>query len=611
VFQDFPTAYEWQMLNRTDDPNMGAGMIGYGSGNAYAAGTVGAKLNQWISVKDYGAVGNGSTNDAAAINAAIVAASALNATLHFPAGTYVVTPYIAQGGAESYYTALQILSNMHVVGYGATIKVSDNYSTDGSPKELAIFSSDIAVSNISFEGLTFDLNGANNKMSPDRPATYNRYDHAAIALNGPNGRADDVLVQNCTFKNTAGVCFLVCQLVAAGTTPTLGKRWVIKNNTFLNGGLDTDDHTSIYAWCEDVVADGNTFWEDSPYQTVGKTGGATGYEIHGVNQRVVNNLTYNYNLGMYVAGNYTNPTQNILVSNNTFWTQTWGIQLYRDVNMTPALQSIQISNNTFYFDDTAPVFAGGAYSAKIGVYFFGSATGSLQQYSASDIKIIDNYAVKFGTTYNSQFVRLENITTVAAQAYSNVRVVGNSAKGFCDGVYIQGNATNALGYVEVARNEFISNSPGGSGTVFGVYADATGGIGTLVIDSNRFIDERGGGASFAYGIYLNNGTIADLWLGRQTYKGLTVSNYTEAGGITITNRLGFWSNTGATGSIATGTAITHGLPATPTSVMLQALDGTPTTVYPSAIGAAQFTVNFAGGGSHAFAWHAFIGNPFP
>jgi hypothetical protein len=48
MFQDFPTAYEWQMLNRADDPNMGAGMLGYGAAISYPSGTVGEQLRRAI-----------------------------------------------------------------------------------------------------------------------------------------------------------------------------------------------------------------------------------------------------------------------------------------------------------------------------------------------------------------------------------------------------------------------------------------------------------------------------------------------------------------------------------------------------------------------------------
>lgn len=55
-------------------------------------------LNDLINVKNYGAVGNGSTNDTAAINLAIAAQGIANnaytdvKTLYFPQGTYIVTP---------------------------------------------------------------------------------------------------------------------------------------------------------------------------------------------------------------------------------------------------------------------------------------------------------------------------------------------------------------------------------------------------------------------------------------------------------------------------------------------------------------------------------------
>lgn len=59
---------------------------------ATAAGTASGVYN----VKDYGAVGDGTTNDTAAIQAAIDAAAA-GGTIMFPAGTYSVTTLVAQG----------------------------------------------------------------------------------------------------------------------------------------------------------------------------------------------------------------------------------------------------------------------------------------------------------------------------------------------------------------------------------------------------------------------------------------------------------------------------------------------------------------------------------
>jgi hypothetical protein len=61
---------------------------------------------------------------------------------------------------------------------------------------------------------------------------------------------------------------------------------------------------------------------------------------------------------------------------------------------------------------------------------------------------------------------------------------------------------------------------------------------------------------------------------------------------------------GVTAAIATGATVAHGLPYTPTVVLLTAQDATPTAVFPSAIGATTFTINYTGGGTHAFAWSA-------
>lgn len=73
------------------------------SGTGAVQRTVEAKLKDVVSVKDFGAVGDGVTNDTAAIQAAVNAVgTAGGGTVYFPAGTYLVSATIAVNYSNVY-----------------------------------------------------------------------------------------------------------------------------------------------------------------------------------------------------------------------------------------------------------------------------------------------------------------------------------------------------------------------------------------------------------------------------------------------------------------------------------------------------------------------------
>jgi hypothetical protein len=83
--------------------------------------TVQAKLRDVVSVKDFGAVGDGVTDDAAAIQLAINSLSASGGIVLFPPGTYKLTATQTVSGTPC-HIVLSGLQNVYLCGYGAIVQ---------------------------------------------------------------------------------------------------------------------------------------------------------------------------------------------------------------------------------------------------------------------------------------------------------------------------------------------------------------------------------------------------------------------------------------------------------------------------------------------------------
>jgi hypothetical protein len=130
----------------------GANLVGFlSSGTGATARTVQSKNRDIVSVKDFGAVGNGTTDDSAAFNAAITYASSIGgATVWVPAGTYVATSVVpksnvtisADGATITSPTGRVIsyaydVNNTATVGAGYPLNTGINYTVGGTAITLA------------------------------------------------------------------------------------------------------------------------------------------------------------------------------------------------------------------------------------------------------------------------------------------------------------------------------------------------------------------------------------------------------------------------------------------------------------------------------------------
>lgn len=156
--------------------------------------SIGSDVN-YINVKDYGAKGDGVTNDRVSVTSAFTAAFAADKDIYFPKGTYLITNTSA--------TSITITESIHVFGEGAerTILYTNNSST--------IFYSN-GVDEIRYENLGF-LGSGKDVSAANQRGIYIR-------------DGEKFFINNCKFKNfaNAGVRLYGSGSFAGGTINNCG-----------------------------------------------------------------------------------------------------------------------------------------------------------------------------------------------------------------------------------------------------------------------------------------------------------------------------------------------------------------------------------------------------
>ena len=308
--------------------------IGGGSGSFQAQGagattrTITDKLRDALSVRDFGAVGDGTQDDTASIIAAITAAA--GKSLYLPRGTYIVTATTAR------YQILPVYANTTIYGDGpqTIIKVkssSGSYSTLFYPG-----------SNCSFHDLTIDQNSTGNpQISSADAIAHPRF---LIAL---DNTASNLSVDHVTFKDINSI----------NTIYTAGSNANITNNFFLGigGGAYAHDHSTLYIAGEYATI-ANNFFQASARQA---NGAGAAIETHGGHMSVTGNVIYNMNGGMNITGATHTDSMDITVTGNSIYggisgISLWGVQ-YAGHTTGWGLDGVVVANNVIQISNLANV----------------------------------------------------------------------------------------------------------------------------------------------------------------------------------------------------------------------------------------------------------------
>lgn len=165
--------------------------------------TVQNKLQDVISVKDFGAIGNGFTDDTASIQAA--AAASIGKMLFFPKGTYLIT------------NGIEIYSNTWVKGEGRQSVIKSNNLYNGGTNQGQRQFSLLNVDGVRISDLMFDNSGITTFLAGVRCIT----------------------AYNCTNYIVEKCYFLTC---GAAVASMLGSNFRILNNDIYISATDSVAH---------------------------------------------------------------------------------------------------------------------------------------------------------------------------------------------------------------------------------------------------------------------------------------------------------------------------------------------------------------------------------
>jgi hypothetical protein len=510
------TFYQW---NGSQYTVVAAGSGTYNQGSAGAiTQTVTAKLQQVVSVRDFGAVGDGAhmAADTAAIKAAVAAAAVSGKAVYLPAGNYLLDNSVAAvlsgaqnviiygDGPSSSLACQTIGTNDCIASTGATGFGLQNLAISFGPTATARTSGytlDVqSCTNCSFDGVTLN----NGDLSGFRLASsvHTSIHNMSIANFEANGlfaiNNQDLRVSGLSCANNADACFetswfdsqysvyaIPCQdITAEGITSTNDTETILINscnNVTVNGFVSLGSGREAVFVGEDNTTT-TTQWPDRISISNGTIYGS-GYGTNSRNSATAQALYINVGAAPG-AGVISHIAMNNIIATHI---SGWGLQMAELQN-----DDLQLSNLRFY---------------DVGS---GNAAGCLQ-FEGDEINM-DNVSCTLSGTYGLYIVNTHRLTstnftsTSPNQVGSGTQALYNTSTGVINMnglTFVDTNATTYASSVYDNTNtggphQFVNMLSSGTITPLGPTAASASTTVFIYADPTHAQVFRNGGTIFSY-----------------------------------------------------------------------------------------------------------------
>ena len=448
------------------------------AGTGAVTRTAQAKMRDVVSVKDFGAVGDGVADDTAAIQAAVTAAAAV----YVPAGTYVVNVVTLDANTEIYGdgAASIIKQSASFVG-GSQGSLYANSGSAGSQVNNIIIR-DLRVEGTNISAPTFSefkhlvsLNGVRNALVENVQFIGFQGDGLYIGsgINGGDERHNtNVIVRNCFFdginkENRNGVSAIDCNGLLVD-----GNYFTRCTKSTMPGAIDIEPDAQIFHIVRDIKIVNNKFFD------IGGNLGAISFYLPGI-------AYTNFPRGFLVQGNHidTCAANGVVFSYN----------VVGGVTESTGNFAVKILDNTVV-NSTRPFEIPNAKDVLIeGNSFLGSAQDALISFNTANVNVLDcminnNFFYACGSTGG---------TGLSIFTCSRVSIDGNTFKDCGTGIpgsanAIDFNSNGTSSYVSLTDNIFVSPA---SKTLVAVQTEGTH---TLTPSTNTYLNNTTGSLSVVF-----------------------------------------------------------------------------------------------------------------